>query len=181
MATLEKNSKRTIRQTYFVAKELQATIALLVVLALLGGLFLQSISKGLNTYLRLESSYLGVFMTVGYIAIIAFLAIFFSHRLVGPFKRLEYEMRIIAKGELDKRLSVRTRDDLHVRNFTEYLNEFINNFEEMSKDYNKVNAAIDIGLEELAKMIESEKYHPTEIKNKILSLQKHIHEFRERW
>lgn len=181
MATLEKNSKRAVRQTYFVAKELQATIALLVVIALLGGMFLQSVSKGLNAYFKIESSYLGIFLMVGYIAIIAFLAIFFSYRLVGPFKRFEYEMRLIAKGELDKRLSIRTRDDLHVRNFAGHLNKFIDNFEEMSKEYNKVNAAIDTGLEEVAKIIESERYHPTEIKNKILSLQKHIHEFREKW
>ena len=181
MTNLDKNNKKIVRQRYFVAKELQITIALLVMLALLGGMFLQSISQGLNTYFRFESSFLGIFLSVGYIVIIVFLAIFFSYRLIGPFKRLEYEMKMIAKGELHKRLSIRTRDDLHVRNFTEYLNEFIGSFEDMSKEYNKLHATIDNELEELAKMIESGEHNPEDIKNKIIALQKHIHEFREKW
>jgi len=51
----------------------------------------------------------------------------------------------------------------------------------MSKEYNKLHATIDNELEELAKMIESGEHNPEDIKNKIIALQKHIHEFREKW
>jgi len=178
---MKEKTQKIVPQRYFVTKEIQITIALLVVIALLSGVFLQTISKGLNTYFRFDSSFLGVFLTIGYVAIIAFLAIFFSYRLVGPFKRLEHEMKIIAKGGLDKRLSIRTNDDLLVRNFAGHVNEFINNFEEMSKDYNRLNATIDAGLDELVKILETEEYHSAELKDRIVSLQKHIHVFREKW
>ena len=178
---MEETSKKTLSQRYFIAREIQITIAILVVIALLSGIFLQLISKGLSVYMGIESPFIGIFLTVGYIAIIVFLAILFSYRLVGPFKRLEYEMKLIAKGELDRRLSIRGNDDLHVKNFAGYMNEMINDFEEMSKDYNKINAAIDRGFDDLLEMIKSDKHDSVEIKDKIISLQKHIHEFREKW
>src|SRR3990167_1926173 len=87
-----KDGKR-LRQHYFVARELQITIALLVVMALLGGAFLQSVSAALNTYFGFTTPVMTIFLTIGYIAIVALLAIFFAHRFVGPFKRLEYEMK----------------------------------------------------------------------------------------
>src|SRR3970282_2624624 len=90
-----KDGKR-LRQHYFVARELQITVALLVVLALLGGAFLQSVSSALNEYLGLTTPTLTIFLTIGYIAIVALLAIFFAHRFIGQFKRLVYEMKIIA-------------------------------------------------------------------------------------
>ncbi|MBI5682228.1 MAG: methyl-accepting chemotaxis protein [Deltaproteobacteria bacterium] len=178
---MEDSNKKTFSQRYFVTKEIQITIAILVVVALLSGIFLQLISKGLSTYMRIESPFLGIFLTIGYISIIVFLAVVFSYRLVGPFKRLEYEMKLIAKGDLDRRLSIRANDDLHVKEFTGYMNEMINNFEEMSTDYNKVNAVIDKGLDELMEIIASDKNDSSEIKDKIISLQTSIHEFREKW
>ena len=88
--SISAGKEKKIRQRYFVAKELQITIALLVVLALLGGSFLQSVSATLNTYFGFTTPVLSIFLISGYIIIVAFLAIFFAHRLLGPFKRLEY-------------------------------------------------------------------------------------------
>ncbi|OGQ46415.1 MAG: hypothetical protein A2W63_03725 [Deltaproteobacteria bacterium RIFCSPLOWO2_02_44_9] len=175
-----KDGKR-LRQHYFVARELQITIALLVVLALLGGAFLQSVSSALNTYFGFTTPVMTIFLTIGYIAIVAILAIFFAHRFVGPFKRLEYEMKIIANGALDKRLTVRTKDELHVRNFVAYVNEFIENFENMSKDYNKVHSAISIQMADIIKRMEKAQYNPEEIKEAIKTLQKQMHALREKW
>lgn len=173
---MDKNVKH-----YFAAREIQATIAILVMVALLVGTFLLFASKGLSTYLGFETVFLGIFLAIGYTAIIVFLAIFFSHRLVGPFKRLEYEMKIISKGELDRRLSIRTKDDPHVRNFVAFMNEFIENFEEMSKEYSKLNSTISTQLGDIIKRIEKGEYNAEEIRETLKSLQRHIHEFRERW
>ena len=170
-----------IRQRYFVARELQITVALLVVLALLGGAFLQSVSSALNEYLGLTTPTLTIFLTIGYIAIVALLAIFFAHRFVGPFKRLEYEMKTIANGALDKRLTIRTRDDLHVRNFVSYVNEFIENFEDMSKDYSNLHSTLSIQMSDIIRKLEKGHYHADEIKDTIKTLQKNIHELREKW
>ncbi|MEK7841645.1 MAG: hypothetical protein AAB197_03120, partial [Deltaproteobacteria bacterium] len=90
-----------------MAKELQITITILVVLALLGGAFLQSASSALSSFFGFTTPALTIFLTIGYIAIVAILSIFFAHRFLGPFKRLEYEMKTITNGELDKRLSIR--------------------------------------------------------------------------
>ena len=43
-----------MRQRFFVARELQATIAILVVIALLGGIVLQFASKTLTDFLGLD-------------------------------------------------------------------------------------------------------------------------------
>ena len=82
------------RHKSFAAKELQLSIAVLAVLALLGGLVLQSVSKALTNHFGFATPVLGVLLVVGYIAIVALLALFFAHRLIGPFRRLEYEMKM---------------------------------------------------------------------------------------
>ena len=56
------NRKKQVRQTFFVARELQISIALLVILALLGGVFLQSLSSALSAYLGIKSHVLVVFL-----------------------------------------------------------------------------------------------------------------------
>ncbi|MBI5049009.1 MAG: methyl-accepting chemotaxis protein [Deltaproteobacteria bacterium] len=172
---------KKIRQHCFVARELQITIALLVVLALLGGAFLQSIFTKLNTYFGFTTPVLSIFLTIGYIALVAFLAIFFAHRFLGPFKRLEYEMKVIMSGALDKRLTVRTKDDLYVRNFVAYVNKFIENFENTSKDYNNLHSAISTKLTNIIKKIEQGQYNMEDIKETLKTLQQYSHESREKW
>ncbi len=173
--------KKAVRQRYFVARELQLSIALLVIMALLGGIFLQSVAAALTTHFNLETPILGVILVVGYVLIVAFLAVFFSHRLVGPFKRLEFEMRHIKDGELARRLTVRTRDDLHVRNFVEHVNDMISKFEEMSEAYNKLNSTISKGLARVVEELSNEDFDCDKIKKELKSLQKEIHRYRERW
>lgn len=179
--TIPETREKKIRQHYFVAKELQITIAVLVVLALLGGAFLQSVSTALSSYFGFATSALTVFLTVGYMAIVAFLAIFFAHRLLGPFKRLEYEMKTITGGELNKRLSVRAKDDLYVRSFVAHVNEFIGDFENMSKDYSGLHSALSAEFADIIRKIERGEHNPEEIKEAIKTFQKHIHNLREKW
>ncbi|MFQ5464697.1 MAG: hypothetical protein ACE5EI_02080 [Thermodesulfobacteriota bacterium] len=177
----QKRIPRKFRQSYFVARELQFSIALLAVMALLGGIFLQTVSSALIAYFELTTPSLGIFLIVGYIILVVLLSVFFTHRLVGPFKRLEYEMKLVSSGELNRRLTVRTKDDLHVRNFVMYANDFITNFEEMSKEYNKLNSALSLKLNGIAREISKEPVDCDKIRREIKELQLQIHELRERW
>lgn len=179
--SLSVKSGKKFRQHYFVAKELQISIALLVVLALLGGAFLQSVSTALSSYFGFATPVLTIFLTIGYIAIVASLALFFAHRLVGPFKRLEYEMRVVTSGELDKRLSIRAKDDLYVRNFVAYVNEFIESFENMSKDYSKLHSILSTQMSDMIRKIERGDHNTEDIKETLKTLLGHIHELRAKW
>lgn len=174
----EKESR--IRRHYFIAKELQASIAILVIIALLGGTLLLYLSKELNNIFGMRIPYLTVFLILGYAAIVAFSAIFFTHRLMGPFKRLEYEIKMIAEGDLGKRLSIRANDDWHVRSFVGNVNRLIERFEEMSLEYNRLNSQLSMSLLQVLNEVEDGK--PLEdIKSIIETIQEDVHRLRERW
>jgi methyl-accepting chemotaxis protein len=177
----DKPRKKLIRQRYFVARELQLSIALLVVTALLGGIFLQSVAAALTVHIGLDTKVLGILMIIVYIVIVAFLAMVFSHRLVGPFKRLEFEMKRVKDGELEKLLTVRTRDDLHVRNFVEHVNDMISNFDHMSAGYNKLNSTISSGLGKIIDEISDEQVDRDKLRKSLKSLQKEIRRHKEKW
>jgi methyl-accepting chemotaxis protein len=162
--------KRHQRQRYFVARE-----------TLLGGIFLQSVSSALISYFGFKTPSLGIFLVLGYIGIVVLLAILFSHRLVGPFKRLEYEMNQIRAGEISKRLSLRSKDDLHVRNFVENVNDFVHNFEEMSREYSRLNSAISTSLGDIVNKLSEEGCDRDKIIKELKSLLAEIHMFREKW
>ncbi len=181
MTENKEGGRRRFKQRFFVARELQLSMAVLVVLALLGGVFLQWLLGVLKSRYAIDTPAVGIFLIVGYAALVALLAVFFSHRLVGPFKRLEYEMKIIRAGELDRRLSIRSKDDLHIRNFVRYLNTFIDNFEEMSREYNKLNSYIHSALQEVLEELEKEPCDKERIKNRLVEIQREVHRLRERW
>ncbi len=169
------------KQRHFVAKEIQFSIAMLTVLALLGGIFLQAVSSALIEYWGFKTPLLGVFLIVGYIIIVVILAMFFTHRLVGPFKRLEYEMRLIAGGDISKRLSIRSQDDLHIRNFVKYTNNFINNFMDMSEEYNKLNSVALKKMDEIWEELSKEDYCCADVQKDIRVLQEQIRSLRKKW
>ncbi|HEY4707337.1 MAG TPA: hypothetical protein VII64_07740 [Thermodesulfobacteriota bacterium] len=172
---------RLLKQRYFTARELQFSIALLVVLALLAGIFLQAVSSALISYYGMATPALGIMLIIGYVGIVVVLAVFFTYRLVGPFKRLEYEMKLIQSGNLMKRLTVRSQDDLHVRNFIKYLNTFIARFEEMSNEYNRLNSTVIARLEEMSRDLEKERIDGPKLRQEAADLLKKVHEFREKW
>lgn len=179
----KENSVKTdhLKHKHFCARDLQFSVALLIVLALLGGIFLQAISSAVSDYYGLNTPFLGVFLVIGYAGIVVLLAVFYTHRLVGPFARLEYEMKIISAGNLDKRLSIRSKDDLHIRNFVNYINRFVANFEEMSKEYNRLNSAVSKKLDDITKELSKERYDCSKVQEELRALQKDVREFREKW
>ena len=181
MTTEKTAAKRRMKQRHFAARELQVTIALFIVLALLGGIFLQSISAWFGSLVGKSPTVISIFLILGYAVIIIVLALLFSHRLVGPFKRLEYEMQLIARGNLGRRLSVRKKDDLYIRNFIMKVNLMIEELEELSREYNKMSSLVSTQLGEIARKADGELIDCGKFREDIDSLQRRIHEFRERW
>lgn len=168
--------KNVFGQRYFAAKEIQFSIAMLTVLALLAGIFLQAISSALIGYWGFKTPMLGVLLIIGYIAIVIILAMFFTHRLIGPFKRLEYEMKLIAEGNTSKRLSIRTQDDLHIRNFVCYSNVFIDKFVKMSEEYDRLNSTVSNKMDEIAVELSKEQFNCEKIQGELRTLQRQIEE-----
>ncbi|MFQ5901623.1 MAG: hypothetical protein ACE5IH_08715 [Thermodesulfobacteriota bacterium] len=170
--------EKRIRQHFFAARELQTTIAFLVIVALLGGILLQVVSKSLSNLLGLETPYLTVFLLIGYTVIVVLCALFFTHRLVGPFKRLEYEMKLITRGGFDRRLTIRTQDDWHVRSFIVNVNSLLDDFEKISKDCSELSSTLSQCLEEIINKLEVEA-PLNEIKTSIKHLQQLAHKIEE--
>jgi len=181
MTTEKTAAKRRMKQRHFAARELQVTIALFIVLALLGGIFLQSISSWFSSLVGQSPTVISIFLILGYAVIIIVLALLFSHRLVGPFKRLEYEMQLIARGNLGRRLSVRKKDDLYIRNFIMKVNLMIEELEELSREYNKMSSLVSTQLGAISMKADGELVDCGKFREDIDSLQRKIHEFRERW
>jgi len=174
-------TKKRLRGRSFVARELQLSIAVLAVMELLGGALLQTLSSAIVDYYKFGTPVVGLILIAGYIVLVILLSVFFTHRLVGPFKRVEYEMKMITAGDLSRRLSVRGSDDLHVKHFVANVNEFISGFEEMSMEYNRLNSTATGKLDEIVEELTREKFNCEAVKEEIKKLQRQIHEFRERW
>lgn len=165
----------------YVSRELQLTISVIVIMALLGGIVLQALSGSILKRYDIGTPYIGFILIVGYIFLVAVISIFFAHRFVGPFRRIEYEMKLIASGELSRRLSVRKGDDLHVRHFVARVNDFVGSFEEMSREYNALYSLIDRKLSMIDEEISTENPDCEAIKRDIKELKERIHRMRERW
>lgn len=172
---------KIFKQRYYMAKELQFSLALVIVLALLGGIFLQAVSSALISYWKLDTPFLGFFLIIGYVGIVVLLAVFFTHRLIGPFKRLEYEMKLVKAGNLSKRLSIRSQDDLHIRNFVKHINSFLSKFEEMSGEYSRLNSTVITKLDMVSEELSKGKTDCPALKEEIDQLRKEVREFREKW
>jgi len=165
----------------FSTKQLQLSIAVIAVVTLLGGVLLQAVSRWIVLSYDLGPAYYGLILIIGYILLILMLCGIFVYKLVGPFRRLEFEMKLISSGELRRRLSVRDGDDLHVRRFVVNVNKLLGNFEEMSREYNKLNNIVDTKLVEINEDLSSETHDVGIVGQEIKMLQEEIHILREKW
>ncbi len=169
------------KQRYFAARELHFSIAMIVVLSLLGGICLQTVSSALVSYYQFNTVFVGILLILGYAALVVLVAVFFTYRLIGPFRRLEYELKLISAGDLSRRLSIRNKDDLHIRNFTKYANNLIARFEVMSRDYNTLSSTVSKEIDEIHKEIEKRDFDCEMLKKRLAALQKNVRDFRVNW
>ena len=178
MMTKEDTDKqrKKAKQRYFEVKGLQLSIAVLTMLTLLTGITLQVGATAAVNYYALSSYAFSVFLIAGYAVIVIVFSLFFTHRLVGPFKRLEYEMKLILKGDSARRLSSRKEDDLHLRGFIARLNEYISRHEECRVEYNRLSGLTASKLGEIDEELSKERLDREKIKKEVKSLQKELRE-----
>jgi len=165
----------------FSTRQLQLSIAVIAVVTLLGGTLLQAASQWVVLHYNLGPAFYGLILIAGYTSLILLLCAFFVYKFIGPFRRLENEMKFISSGDLTRRLSVRRGDDLHVRRFVVNLNSLLGDFEEMSREYNKINKVVDTKLVEIDEGLSSEIHDVSIVGKEIKMLQEEIHIMREKW
>ncbi|MBI5887724.1 MAG: hypothetical protein HZB82_03320 [Deltaproteobacteria bacterium] len=177
--SLEKARKKT-RLKCFEVKGIQLSIAVLTVLTLLAGMTLQVASAAAVRHYGLSSYVFSIFLIAGYAVIVIVFSMFFTHRLVGPFKRLEHETKLILKGDIARRLSSRKEDDLHLRGFIMNLNECISRHEEINVEYNRLSGLVSGKLGEIEGELSKEKPYREKVKKELKALQRELRESREK-
>jgi nitrogen fixation/metabolism regulation signal transduction histidine kinase len=134
--------KNRRRQFYFSRRELQISIALIVLWSFITVIFFTFVineAKQLIVTYELSKGIkftLFIFVFLGYLIALTMLTSFFTKRFVGPFLRLKIELRDIAEGKYNKRLEVRKMDDPYIRSFIDEVNKILDLLEEerSSKD-----------------------------------------------
>jgi len=93
-----KKMERKNQRGLFSARQLQLSIAVIAVVTLLGGVVLQAGANWALENFDLSLAAYILILIAGYVSLILLLCAFFVYKLVGPFRRLEYEMKLIASG-----------------------------------------------------------------------------------
>jgi len=159
---------KKIRQRFFMVKELQLSISLIVIWSLLAGILFTYLTKQLGA--RIEPSifsFIAVFF--GYVIIVIVLAIFFTHRFIGPFERLKMEMKLILGGDYNRRLSVRANDDFYIRSFITDVNKILDTLEGKCFDIEGFRKNINPELLRVMSLIEKEEIPKHKLREALIS------------
>lgn len=125
---MDKTPTRTPR--FFTARELRISLMLIILLSFLSAVVFMYLIKIFGGAIREHSILSFVLVMLGYVAVVAFLTTFFTHRFIGPFERLRFELGTIIAGDFRKRLKVRRHDDAYVRAFVDDVNKILELLEE---------------------------------------------------
>lgn len=166
-------SKKTIRQKYFVARELRISIALIILWALLATAFFTYFAKELGQKIG-HGTLLFFIVMLGYVVIVIALTMLFSHRLIGPFQRLKSEIRLIIAGDYYKRLNVRKNDDVYIKSFIEEVNKILDELEKLYSYREEVSRHIDSELLNFISLIEEEEHSREKLREAVLSFHKKV-------
>ncbi|MDP3260209.1 MAG: hypothetical protein Q8M34_06455, partial [Thermodesulfovibrionales bacterium] len=112
-------------------------------------------------------SFIAVFL--GYVIIVVVLALFFTHRFIGPFERLKMEMRLVLTGNYHRRLSMRNSDDFYVRSFISEVNKILDEFEKRCFDKEGFRKNIDSELLHVMALVEKEHVSKDKLREALLS------------
>ena len=163
-----KKRAKNIKQRFFMAKELRLSISLIVIWSLLAGIIFTYAAKELSA--RMEHgvfSFIAVFL--GYVIIVIVLALFFTHRFIGPFERLKMEMKLVLAGNYNRRLSVRNSDDFYVRSFVLEVNRMLDELENKCFDKEGFRKTVDSGLLRVMALVEKENVSKEKLREALLS------------
>jgi methyl-accepting chemotaxis protein len=170
--------KKTLRQKYFVSKELRISIALIILWTLLITAFFTYLAKELGGRMG-HGTPLFIIIMFGYVAIVVVLTMLFSHRLIGPFQRLKTEIRLILAGDYRRRLNVRVKDDIYIKSFIGQINQLLDRIENMHKCQKDMINQFDSELLGLLSQIEEKEDSKENLRETVLSLHKKIQHIAE--
>ncbi len=166
-------TKKKVRQKYFVSKELRFSIALIILWSLLVTAFFTYFAKELSGKIG-HGTLLFVIIMVGYVVIVVILTMLFSHRLLGPFQRLNTEIRLIIAGEYHRRLIIRKNDDLYIRSFVSEVNKLLDEFEKTHHYKENIVKHIDSELLDIISSIEEGEPSREKLREIVLEFRKKI-------
>ncbi len=162
-----------LKQKYFVAKELRLSIALIILWSLLATAFFTYLAKELGEKIGYGTP-LFIIVMLGYVLIVTCLTLLFSHRLIGPFQRLNTEMRLIRAGEYHRRLNVRTNDDIYVRSFVKEVNIMLDEYEKVQHYRKDLVKNIDSDLIRIISLIEEGESSRDTLRERVLAYHKKV-------
>jgi hypothetical protein len=134
-----------VKQRFFTVRELRISLAMIILLSFLSAVVFMYLIKVFGDSLKEHSIMAFVLVMIGYAILVGVLTAIFTHRFIGPFERLRYEIGVILGGNYEKRLRIRRQDDAYVRSFVEDVNKVVMLLEE--SDRTSVGIRKDIYLE----------------------------------
>ena len=165
--------KKTIRQKYFVSKELRISISLIILWTLLITAFFTYLAKELGGKIG-HGTPLFIIIMFGYVAIVVVLTMLFSHRLIGPFQRLKTEIRLILAGDYGRRLNVRVKDDVYIKSFIGQINKLLDRIQNMHECQKDMINNFDSEILGILSHIEAKDGSREKLRESVLSLHKKI-------
>jgi hypothetical protein len=166
------NKKMKIRQRFFVPREIRISIALIVLWSFLAVGLLMYLTKELGVLVGGLGLVSFIVVITGYVLVVIILTISFSHRLFGPFKRLNIEIDEILKGNFHKRLRIRMKDDVQIRTFVSQVNRLLDELEEAHRFNGDFLVRIQSELTEALSQLNRGKITEEEIRDLFSSLRK---------
>lgn len=161
------------KQRFFRAKELRISISLMIIWSLLAGILFTYLTKELGENIKHGFlSFLLVFL--GYVIVVVILALFFTHRLIGPFERLKMEMKLILAGDYRRRLKVRGNDDFYIKSFIADVNKLVERFEDKCLEKNTFRQNINTELMNILSLIEKEDAPKEKLKDAVLKFHRKV-------
>jgi methyl-accepting chemotaxis protein len=110
---------------------------------------------------------------VGYFLLIIFFSWSLSRRFIGPFSRLQGNMKDIAQGDFTLRLMVRKGDDLRITNFVQEANRMVVSFNNSIEKIKGPCREVNTLSEQVIRKLES---HPEAPKTECLELLQELQE-----
>jgi hypothetical protein len=117
-------------QRFFSARELRISLMLIILISFMSAVVFMYLIKIFGGSLKEHSILSFGLVMLGYVAVVGFLTMFFTHRFIGPFERLRYELGMVLAGDYTRRLKIRSHDDAYVKSFVDDVNRVLDHLEE---------------------------------------------------
>ncbi len=171
--------RKLIRQKYFVSKELRISIALIILWALLITAFFTYFARELSGKIG-HGAPLFIIVMLGYLIIVVVLTSLFSHRLIGPFQRLNTEMRLIRAGDYHRRLNIRKNDDIYIKSFVVEVNKILEELEKVEQHKKGIIKYIDSELTIITSLLEEGTPSEEKLREDVAEFHKKLKSLAER-